>query len=174
MVSFLFYLFSGGALLTAVFVITHPKPTRALMALIATMLCLAVLYVLLGAPFVAMVHLIVYAGAVLVLFLFVIMLQGIQARDIPLLQRFHFSYIAASFAVVLLFLTALTYLLKKSDVGSFQGIMASVEAVAQALFSRFLLPFELVSILVLVGIFAAVSLAKDADSSLRGNDKRSS
>ena len=87
MIQVLFYFFAGLAVLSALSVIFSPRPTRALLSLIVTMFALAVLYLLLGAPFVAMVHLIVYAGAVLVLFLFVIMLQGVGATEIPFWAR---------------------------------------------------------------------------------------
>ena len=164
MQSFLFYFFSSAAILTAVLVITHPKPSRALISLIGTMFSLAVLYVLLGAPFVAMAHLIVYAGAILVLFLFVIMLQGIAEQDLPLRDRFKIGHVLAAFFLAIIFFTAVTRI-----VASMQGadlpppavFMGSVEAIGARIFSDYLLPFELVSILVIVGILAAVALAKE-------------
>ena len=79
--NFIFYPFSALAVLGALGVITLRKPTYALLSLMGTMFSLAVLFFLLGAPFVAMVHLVVYAGAVLVLFLFVIMLLGLSAKE---------------------------------------------------------------------------------------------
>lgn len=157
----LFYLFSGITLISSVFVIAHPRPTRSLLSLILAMLSLAVLFVLLGAPFVAMVHLITYAGAVLVLFLFVIMLQGIGARDVPLFQRFKPIHLLTSGIVVILLLFALMGAKIAPSLQGDPGFFGSVETVAHLLFNKYLLPFELVSILVLLGIFAAVTLAKE-------------
>jgi len=108
-----------------------------------------------------MVHLIIYAGAILVLFLFVIMLLGIRATDLPLTQRFKISHILTGGAVsVGLFLFIIT-IIKDTHIPKVQGVIGSVEAVAISIFGDFLLPFELVSILIIVGIFAAVSLAKE-------------
>ncbi len=156
----LFYGFSGVAILSAVGVITLSHPTRALLSLILTLFSLAGLFVLLGAYFVAMIHLIVYAGAVLVLFLFVIMLQGIGARDIGLGKRFHGIYLFAAGIAGLTFLGALLLLISKTVLPSSAGIHGSIESVGESLFQKFLLPFELVSILLLLGVFAAVALAK--------------
>ena len=108
----LFYLFSCLAILSALFVVLLPKPARALLSLIVTMFSLSVIYILLGGFFIAFAHLIVYAGAVLVLFLFVIMLQGIGAQEIPLGKRFSGIYIltstfvAGAFCIVSVFLLA--------------------------------------------------------------------
>jgi len=163
MESFLFYAFSGVVVVSSLFVVIHPQPTRALLALIVTMFSLAVLYVLLGAPFIAMAHLIVYAGAVLVLFLFVIMLMGIGDRDLPILKRFHPVFIPLVLLGSGAFLAALIHVLGSQHASleaKTLGLFGSVEAVAQRLFNDFLLPFELTSLLLLLGIFAAVALAK--------------
>ena len=161
---FLFYLFSSIALLSAVFVITLSKPTRALLSLIVTMFSLSVLYLLLGAPFVAMANLIVYAGAVLVLFLFVIMLQGIGSKEVPLGQRFKLPYLLTAGLASLVFLIVLTRLLSTSGPSQFQHFSASVVQFGEVLFKNYLLPFELTSLLLLLGVFAAVSLAKKEDA----------
>ena len=130
------------------------------------MFSLAVLFILLGAYFVAMVHLIVYAGAVLVLFLFVIMLQGVGATDLPLKDRFHRGYLLPVYFMAPAFLFILSLVIKKSGlqkiVSSFSG---TVEVIGQSLFHDFLLPFELTSLLLLLGVFAAVALAKDHQGS---------
>lgn len=160
MVPALFYFFSGLALCSALAVVFQPKPVRALLCLVVTMFCLSALYLMLGAPFVAMVNLIVYAGAILVLFLFVIMLQGIGAVDTPLRERFHplflltCGFVAVAFTAIMLVITLGGGLLRAI------GIHASIQLTAHTLFREYLLPFELTSILLLIGIFAAVSLAK--------------
>jgi len=164
METFLFYFFSGVTLLSALCVITLSKLTRVLLSLIITMFALAVLYLMLGAAFVAMVHLIVYAGAILVLFLFVIMLQGIGAKDTPLGQRFHPAYLFLATFVGILFAGAITLLFVKSSLSSGQGVSGGVESLAEVLFRDYLLPFELVSLLLILGVLAAVSLAKKEES----------
>ncbi|MBI3316874.1 MAG: NADH-quinone oxidoreductase subunit J [Candidatus Omnitrophica bacterium] len=160
MVSFLFYFFSALALLSALLVITLSRPTRALLALILCMLSLTVLYLLLGAEFLAMVHLIVYAGAVLVLFLFVIMLLGIGAKDIPLFSRFRFSYLILALLSSVLFLPFILIAFQSLPGPQTVFPTGTLAAVGKALFSDYLLPFELTSLLLLIGVFSAVGLAK--------------
>lgn len=160
MVLFLFYTFATVAVLSAFAVITASKPTRALLALVATMLSLAVVFLLLGAYFVAMVHVIVYAGAVLVLFLFVIMLQGLGASDIPFWQRFPKPYLVTAVFSSLFFLGVLSAILTRLSFAFPQGVEGTVERVGEVLFRRFLLPFEMTSLLLLLAVFAAVAFAK--------------
>lgn len=161
MSSFLFYFFAALAVLSGIFVITASKPTRALLSLILTMFSLAVIYLFMGAYFVAMAHLIVYAGAVLVLFLFVIMLQGAGAREIPLLKRFGPMQIIAAGLTGTAMLTLLISVLVRSLTGAEPtGIHGDTRTFGLALFKEYLLPFELTSILILVGVFSAVTLAK--------------
>ena len=160
MTHLLFYFFSGLAILSALFVVALPKPTHALLSLIITMICLTVLFLLLGAYFVAMTHLIVYAGAVLVLFLFVIMLQGIGAKDIPFRNRFKKSYLFLSCFVGISFLSLVTVNAISFAFNQPRGVQGTAENVGEALFQNFLLPFELTSVLLLLGVFAAIALAK--------------
>lgn len=160
MEAFLFYSFSIVAVLSALAVVLTPRPTRALLALILTMASLTVLYVLLGAWFVAMANLIVYAGAVLVLFLFVIMLQGVGARDLPLRGRFHPLLVSFMVLTVMAFAWILLTVITFSGITQLMPVDGSVENTGRLLFTGYLLPFELTSILLLLGVFAAVALAK--------------
>ena len=160
MQSFLFYFFSSVALASALSVILAPKPTRALLSLIAAMFALAVLFLLLGAYFVAMAHLIVYAGAVLVLFLFVIMFEGIGAQDTPLAKRFGKGYLFLASFVAMAFLGIVITLVIRLALPAASGIDGAVERIGRVLFRYYLLPFELTSLLLLLGVFAAVALAK--------------
>lgn len=161
----LFYGFSALAVLTALFVIFLPQPTRALLSLVVTMFSLAVLYLLLGAYFVSMVHLIVYAGAVLVLFLFVIMLQGIGAKEVPFFQRFHPFYLGLAGLLSIAFITLLGIFWTRWIFEAPVGIQGTIETFGMALFNEYLLPFELISVLLLLGVFAAIALAKKDDAS---------
>lgn len=159
MEAFLFYPFAGLALLGALGVILLRKPIYALLSLIVTMFSLAVHFLLLRAYFVAMVHLVVYAGAVLVLFLFVIMILGTGAREPRPSEIFRKGFLTLAFFVPAAFLGFLLYL--ASGLGPFPLIPpeGAPEAFGRLLFTRYLLPFELVSFLLLIGVFAAVTLA---------------
>ena len=77
----LFYLFSAAAVLTSLFVVTSKRPSYAVLALAAGTIAISGLFILLGAFFVAIIQVLIYAGAILVLFLFVIMLLGITAEE---------------------------------------------------------------------------------------------
>ena len=160
MTSILFYLFSGTAVLSAFSVIFASRPTRALLSLIVTMMSLSALYLLLGAPFVAMVNLIVYAGAVLVLFLFVIMLQGIGAKEISLFARFPKAQFFLTLMTAFAFSGGLFIILKQFVPVETMGVNGSIETVGWLLFHNYLIPFELTSFLLLLGVLAAVSLVK--------------
>lgn len=160
----LFYVFSALAVGSALWVILLHRPTRALLSLIVTMASLSVLYLLLGAYFVAIAQIIVYAGAVLVLFLFVIMLQGVGAREIPFFQRFSPVLIFLMIAAALSFVFGVYKVFSVTDFPSWEGVVGSVEAVGLSLFTDFLLPFELTAILLLLSVFAAVALAKPEES----------
>lgn len=161
---FLFYLFSAMAIVGALSVVLLPKPNRALLSLIVTMVALTGLYVMLGAHFVAIAQIIVYAGAVLVLFLFVIMLQGIEARDIAFGERFRTSWLVLFIAAAVSFLGVIGAIFKHSHMPAWKSISGTVEAVGTALFTRFMLPFELTAVLLLLSVFAAVALAKNEES----------
>ena len=166
-----FYTFSAVAILSAIAVVTAARPTRALLSLILTLFSLSVIYILLGAPFVAMANLIVYAGAVLILFLFVIMLQGVGAREIPLFQRFPALQIIFSGMSGLAFLAFLCLIAQSIRLPGALGIAGTVEAVGQTLLTSYLLPFELTSFLLLIGVFAAVRLAKkDAPQAAKSSE----
>jgi len=159
MEALLFYPFAGLAVLGALGVVTLRRPTRALLSLIVTMFALAVLFLQLRASFIAMVHLIVYAGAVLVLFLFVIMLLGMGARESALREHAGKIFLGFSFFIPLAFLALFLRLALTLDPKPLTPLEGSPETLGTLLFNRYLLPFELVSFLLLIGVFAAVALA---------------
>src|SRR3989338_1300311 len=95
----MFYIIGGVAVLSALIMVTHKKPVSASMSLIVTMVCLAGLYVILDAHLIAALQIIVYAGAIIVLFLFVIMLLNIQEKEGRLAKHrifFQFTWILAA------------------------------------------------------------------------------
>lgn len=160
----LFYGSSAIAIASSLMVVFLPKPNRALLSLIVMMTAMTVLYLLLNAHFVAIAQMIVYAGAVLVLFLFVIMLQGTAAEEIPLMKCFPPVFIASSILAVLLFLSIVIRVTGTFPVSEIKGAAGDVKSIGLALFSDYLLPFQMTSILLLLSVFAAVALAKKEDA----------
>jgi NADH-quinone oxidoreductase subunit J len=150
------------AVLGGIGVITARQPIRSVLSLVVVMLALAVLFLLLSAQFVFVVQVIVYAGAVMVLFLFVIALLG-PARALPRgrLPRWQ-GWVAAVFIAAMLFvmwamLAAVQYRQPEKADMSFFG---TVQAVGVQLFTTYLYPFELTSILLLVAAIGAIYLSR--------------
>ncbi len=157
----IFVLAAVGAVAGGVGVIASRQPVRSALALLLVLGCLAVHYLLLDAQFIAVLQVIIYAGAIVVLFLFVIMLVHARSRvGGPRTLRWQ-----RPVAVVLaaLFLAILGALL----VPGLSGVPAAVdsqfgtaEAVGRSLFTTYVLPFEVASMILLVGIVAAVVIGK--------------
>ncbi len=166
----LFIIFALIAVVAALGVILSRKPVYSALFLLLNFCMLAALYITLQAQFLAMVQVIVYAGAIVVLFLFVVMLIGggelgdVRPRGVSWRQRLTWSRMTAIVLAVLL-VAALTYGLATGRLSSVRGTEAafgqgSVEALAGVLYTDYLLPFELTSVLLLVGIIGAVVLAR--------------
>ena len=162
----LFYVFAVVAVLASLLVIAQRNPVYSVLLLIASFGALSGLYVLLEAPFVAVIQIIVYAGAIMVLFLFVVMLLNAPHEETeydervhPLLQagpvRFG-AFLAATLLVELVW--ALT---SGRESGAFSGgATSSVKAIGQLLFTDYAFAFEVTSILILVAMVGAVVLAR--------------
>ena len=162
-----FILFFACALLAvagAVMLIVAREPIHSALALVLVMMALAVLYLLLGAEFIAAVQIIVYAGAIMVLFVFVIMLLNAGVEE-----RTDFSRIAKFGGVPLSFLLLLgiAHWLYHSPVGTAiaNGAGSSNEAadtakLSEMLFRQYLFPFEATSFLILIAILGALVLAR--------------
>ena len=166
MESVLFNIFAVLAVLSALLVVVNPlsrSPVTSAMFLVTTMISISGLFVLLNAYFLAAVQILVYAGAVMVLFLFVIMLLDVQetAR-----RKLRIVSLVMGFAAV----GALFGVYKSSVEAAYEDVEAvdevvvgSTEALARGLFSKdngFILPFEIVSILLLVAMIGAILLSK--------------
>ena len=166
MESVLFNIFAVLAVLSALLVVVNPlsrSPVTSAMFLVTTMISISGLFVLLNAYFLAAVQILVYAGAVMVLFLFVIMLLDVQetAR-----KKLRIVSLVMGFAAV----GALFGVYKSSVEATYEDVEAvdevvvgSTEALARGLFSKdngFILPFEIVSILLLVAMIGAILLSK--------------
>jgi NADH-quinone oxidoreductase subunit J len=159
----LFYLFAALTLLCGVLVVANPfsrNPVTSAMFLVLTIISMAGLFVLLHAFFLAAVQIIVYAGAVIVLFLFVIMLLDLkeeQRRKIKL-----FGLVAGLVSVGAIITIALKAL-RATQPGAHlpaPQIEGSTDALGRLLFTQYVLPFEVVSILLLVAMVGVILLSK--------------
>ncbi len=156
----LFYVFAAVAVASAVVVIAQRNPVYSAFALIVTLCSLSVVFALLGSPFIAVLQVIVYAGAIMVLFLFVLMLLNVRREeDAPGRGGRTLRGIALAL-VTLLVLQAGAVLLRPSP-GPAAPFDASTRAMATVLFSpHFLYAFEATSILILAALVGAVALAR--------------
>ncbi|MCU0587980.1 MAG: NADH-quinone oxidoreductase subunit J [Syntrophobacteraceae bacterium] len=159
----MFYIFGFGAVVSALLMVTNKRPVRAAMSLVAAMSFLAGIYVLLDAHLIAALQLIVYAGAIMVLFLFVIMLLNIEEKEGLLGVNTILLQFLGMLVVGLLFVTMVS--LFKGDgapllLGAVGEDFGTTKAVGRMLFTEYLLPFEIASILLLAAIVGAVILAK--------------
>lgn len=165
---YLFYLFAAISILSALFVVSAKSPINSVIALIVCFLSIAGHYILLNAQFLAMVHIIVYTGAIMVLFLFVIMLLNLNRTSEP--QKKLGTRIAAVVSGGLFLLTLLAAVRHgihiAPAVAEFDPGVGLVRRVGLSLFNEFLLPFEVSSVLFLSAMVGALMLAKkDAPSS---------
>jgi NADH-quinone oxidoreductase subunit J len=163
----LYAVFGGISLASAVMVITRKNPVHSALFLIVTFLSQACLYVLLNAHFLAAVQVIVYAGAIIVLFLFAIMLLNLGRIPWPQLVYSRFQVFVGIFLAGALFLEVLIILATSKGFGppgaynpEMINKLGNTQLVGQLLYTDFLFPFEVTSILLLVAIIGAVVLAK--------------
>jgi len=162
----MFYLFAAVAVVASLLVIGQRNPIYSVLLLIASFGALSGLYVLLDAPFVAVIQIVVYAGAIMVLFLFVVMLLNAPHEDTeqdervhPLIRRgaMRFGAVLAVALIVELWWA----LMKAGETGEFgNASVSSVAAIGQLLFTDYAFPFEVTSILILVALVGAVVLAR--------------
>ena len=153
------------AVVCSILVISQRSPVASALFLIATMVSLAILFLMLNAAFLATIQIIVYAGAIMVLFLFVIMLLNLRRDEFGPEKRKAQRFFAILFGFLLLIGIATVievgvFGVKPAETVSEVTTPAGVEPLAQLLFTKYLLPFELASILLLVAIVGAVVMAK--------------
>lgn len=162
MEALLFYIFSALTLLCGFMVVANPftrNPVTSAMFLVLTIISMAGLFVLLNAFFLAAIQIMVYAGAVIVLFLFVIMLL-----DIHEVERRRLNYFSISLGMLALLSIGgiLVKAILNSGVG--EGLNPSMEgstsALGKTLFTNYVLPFEIMGVLLLVGMIGVILLSK--------------
>jgi NADH-quinone oxidoreductase subunit J len=156
----LFFLFAGLCLAGAINLLVQSHPINSALSLIVVMTSLAVLYLLLGAEFLAAAQVIVYAGAIMVLFTFVVMLLNAGREERTLGS--HAARRVGFPAVVVILGVMATVILKAQGLGvaRLSDEITSTEDLSKILFTELLLPFEVTSVLILIAILGAVALAR--------------
>ena len=157
----IFVLFGAVSLAGALLMVLHPNPVYCALGLMATMLSVAVFYVVNSGHFIAAVQVVVYAGAVMTLFLFVIMLIGVDRSEsleeqLPA-QRQIAIVLGVSFLGLILLVGGNAWITAPVSGGDANG---TVEAIADILFTEWLLPFEVTTLLLIIAAVAAVALAQ--------------
>ena len=163
MTAIFFFILAGIAVLCAINLVAQTHPISSALSLIGVMGSLAVLYLQLGAEFIAAAQLIVYAGAIMVLFVFVIMLLNAGAEPVsvrvPRFTRFLGVLLLAAFLGVISFI--IQAMLPKTQGVVFGDFTAGTAAeIGKRLFTTYLLPFEVTSVLILIAIVGAIVLAR--------------
>ena len=163
-----FILFGGVMLVASVLVITQRNVVHAALYLLLTLFCAAALYVMLEAEFLAAIQILIYAGAIMMLYVFVIML--IDVRESMAMRQWHRQKVAATDMAVLLVAELLAIFVKggvapsaktadaaKSVLNAYGG---NTEAFGATLYTQFLFPFEVASLLLLAAMIGAIVMAK--------------
>jgi NADH-quinone oxidoreductase subunit J len=160
----LFLTLAVATIIAALTVVLHRNPVKSALALVVTLFLLAVVFVLLEAHMIAALQIIVYAGAIMVLFLFVIMLLNLQIDDPDRGRRRimlrALAWVGGGILAVELALLVRGGPIAGTATGAAPAGYGSATTVAKSLFTEFLLPFELTSILLLVAVVGAVVLAQ--------------
>ncbi len=159
---FLFFFVAFLAIASAVYFVFAKNPMYAILSLIVTMFSIAAMYILLNAQFLGIVQIIVYTGAIIVLFLYILMMLNLNAEDES--RKKNLPKFIGIFSVGILFVGML---------GAYKGLSGNTVAegnmdysvgltknLGRLLFNEYVLPFELASILILAGIVGAVLIGK--------------
>lgn len=179
MVSLLFYVLAAVAVACALGVVVVRSPMQSVLNLLGSFVCLSVIYLLMGFQFMAAVQILVYAGAIMVLFLFVVMLLNLTdggPKTSLFLQLFDPRVIAAFAAFFGLMGVAIAVASRSTGhLGEVAAVpeegFDSIQAVAEVLFSKYALPFEAASLLLLATMVGVMLLAKRERAGGRETDK---
>jgi NADH-quinone oxidoreductase subunit J len=152
------------SLIASLLLVTRKNPIHSALFLVLNFLCVAVLYLLLYSQFIAIIQVVVYAGAIAMLIVFVIMLLDLEI-EVRSPLKIVYSKVIGGF-LAFLFLCGILYsVVAKSPTGKLGSytpdkVNANVKAVGEVLFTQYLFPFEIISILIVVAIIGAVILSK--------------
>ena len=164
-----FYTLAAFVLGFGVLVITARNTVHSVLFLVANFLCVAVLYVALAAEFLAVIQVLVYAGGIVVLYLFVVMLVNLKAMpeaNLDPRRRSRLGFVVAS-AILLEVSAILVYAARRADTiplpaagGDAAPVAGNTEVVGWLLYTDYLIPFEVASMLLLVAMIGAIILAR--------------
>src|SRR5690606_14088224 len=162
----LFFVLAGLTLLSGLLTVTSKNPIHSILYLIITFFSISGHYILLNAQFLAVVNIIVYAGAIMVLFLFVVMLMNLNKGDKSFSKSF--VLLAGGITAALFFALTVGIFLKSDVYEANQTLLASgdiglTEKLGSVLYRDYVVPFELASILFMAAMIGAVLLTKKTD-----------
>lgn len=158
----IFYFFSLLAVIGGIAVVSAKNPVRAVLFLVFTFFCMAALWMLLESEFLAIVLVLVYVGAVMVLFLFVVMMLDIEAPKLrePFVRFWPLGMIVAGFMLAMMaWEVGKPFFNAQSTVLARPENYSHVKVLANLLYTQYLLPFEVAGIILLVAMIAAIGLA---------------
>ncbi|HYG61263.1 MAG TPA: NADH-quinone oxidoreductase subunit J [Thermoanaerobaculia bacterium] len=161
METLVFAVFAFLAVASAIAVVAHRNPVYSTMSLVVTLFSVAVLFVMLGAPFLGVIQVLVYAGAIVVLFLFVIMLLNIQAEEMP--QGGQMAQRIASILGAVVFAGMLGLVFWRTMQPNSPPLteeLVSLRNLSRELFFEYLLAFEMIGLLLLVAVIGATVVAR--------------
>ena len=152
------------SLIASLLLVTRKNPIHSALFLVLNFLCMAVIYLLLYSQFIAIIQVVVYAGAIAMLIVFVIMLLDLEI-EVRSRLKIVYSKVIGGFLAVLFLFGILYSVVAKSPTGKLgsynpEKVSADVKAVGEVLFTQYLFPFEIISILIVVAIIGAVILSK--------------
>jgi len=158
----LFFLFAGFAIACAVSMVYHKNPLYSAVSLVGVFVALSCIYVTLAAPFIAVVQILIYAGAIMVLVIFVIMLLNLE-EDKPLTRLRYLYAVGGGLGLILLAQTMFIFYAvlraPKDPVNTAQTAGKSL-SIGQAMYTEYLLPVEIVGIMLLMAIIGGVILVR--------------
>lgn len=160
-----FALLAVAAIVSAVVVVLHRNPVFSTMSLVVTLVATAGLFIMLGSPFLAALQILLYTGAILVLFLFVIMLLNVQ-RERTTTTRVNGMLVGAGVCAVIFAIALVRFFFVAYSGATVKPLApesVSLTGVARDLFGTYLLPFEMIGLLLLVAVVAASWVAQKAE-----------
>ena len=158
----LFFLFAGFAIMCAISMVYHRNPLYSAISLIGVFIALSCIYITLAAPFIAAVQILIYAGAIMVLVVFVIMLLNLD-KDQGINRLRYLYAIGGGLGVVLLTQTFFVFyavMRAPKDVVDPNQTAGKTLSIGQAMYTEYLLPVEIVGVLLMMAIIGAVILAR--------------
>lgn len=161
----LFYIFSALAIVGAIAVVSSKSPITSVLSLVLTLFSTAVLFIMLLAQFIAVVQILIYAGAIMVLFLFVVMFLNLRESGLEFDVNHGLTRYSILFLLVLL-TGFISHYIFTAALGTSPQLaippegFGTVQGVSTLLFNKYILPFELTSVLILVAILGVVVIAK--------------